>query len=307
MRLYFSIILALVCLAFAVPSVLAANYDVQFPNDRKLAQLTLVTASTAGGKTVVQRKTVNAQGKLSIPDNCMIEIILAYDGVVGFPMLRQLHARQIVALNSNKQELEDAQLAMCADWTNLLSLKLNDSLVTDKSIPIIAGFTKLTELELSRTDVRGSNFELLKNLVGVTKLNLQGLSLVPGALTRLLYMKNLEAVDFARDSLTDEDMTVLSRFEKLYIVSVNGNQKITNAGLIKIAGLKRLYELHIVDTQANEDLLPYLEIKPRFVSLTVRASKFWKKGVPSSKKWHFAINDATRTYQVPTELFNPLH
>lgn len=307
MRLYFSLILAFVCLAVAVPSVWAANYDIQFPNDKRLAQLTLVNTVTAGGKTVVRRNLINAQGRLSIPDNCTIEISLAYDGLAGFSMLRQLHARQIVVLNSNKQELEDAHLAECADWTNLVSLKLSDSLVTDKSIPIIAGFTKLTELELSRTDVRGLNFELLKNLVCVRKLNLQGLSLVPGALTRLLTMKNLIAVDCARDSLTDEDMAVLSHFANLYIVSVNGNQKLTNAGLIKIAGLRNLYELHIVDTQANEDLLPYLESKPRFVSLTVRASRFWKKGVPSAKKWHFDINDATKTYQVPAEFFNPLH
>lgn len=308
MRQLLLFMVSLFWLGSAGPSAVAASYEVNFPADKSLGRLIIDTSVHEKGKVALKPVYVQARGRVMIPSDSLIHIVLTYEGLEHFAAFKQLHPQQIVELQTNKQEFEDSHLAQCASWTNLQKLLLNDSLITDKSMPIIARFTRLKELKIGKTDIHGSNFELLKNLTCLQNLNIQGTALVPGALAKLLpVFPSLIWLDLAKTSLADDDLAVVVKAANITSLSLIGNPRVTNRGMKTLASLKNLQQLYLTDTSVTDTALADLRRMPGLRQLTVRAAKFWQGGKSPIGALKFEIIDATRTYQVPTELFSPLH
>ena len=107
--------------------------------------------------------------------------------------------------------------------------------------------------------------------------------------------------------LADDDLAVVVKAANITSLSLIGNPRVTNRGMKTLASLKNLQQLYLTDTSVTDTALADLRRMPGLRQLTVRAAKFWQGGKSPIGALKFEIIDATRTYQVPTELFSPLH
>jgi hypothetical protein len=131
----------------------------------------------------------------------------------GYPVCVQFH-----------NFADDRLMARVADLPRLEYLSLFNSPVTDTGLARLCGLTRLKTLHLHETAVQGSGLKSLENMVELEELMLPHIQ------------------------VSDADLAHLRRLTKLKGRLQLSGRQITDAGLIHLAGMRRLKELHLRET-----------------------------------------------------------
>lgn len=119
--------------------------------------------------------------------------------------------------------------------------------ITDESINILSQLKSIDFICVMKCpNIHGATFGALKKVshpialsIGSSKIHRENLKLLEDVPIRYL--------DAQRLDLTDKDLAVIGKFEKLHGLLLHGNHRITSAGLMKLTNLKNLSLLGIHD------------------------------------------------------------
>jgi hypothetical protein len=279
-----------------------------FPDTAPVARfdLNVPTVDAKGAPAVVRRK-ITARGKIQLPIDCNVTILLLYDGVEHLQTLSQLNPAQVIQINAASLDLDDAQFAFFKRFPAIVRINLDSTMVTDKSMPVIGTFKSLSDLRLSKIDVTGSGFDALNGL-GLKILELNGSNLKEGNLQKIKSLPGtLYSLNCSRTHIGNADMAFIGKCQKLTSLNLDGDKKITDACIEDIAKLKLLDYLNIADTGMTEKSLPILAKMPNLKHLVVRNSTFWKEGSGKSPLSTLKISDSVAVSRTPVDVFTPLH
>ncbi len=132
------------------------------------------------------------------------------------------------------QRISDAGLKRIKNLTDLRVLNLYGNKVTDEGLEQLQPLKKLNELNLSLLPITDEGLEHLKLLTGLEHLE-------------LLYSEG-----FAGPRLTNEVADILVPLSNLTTLNLTG-AKLTDAGLARLRGLKKLKTLRLVRTQISKE------------------------------------------------------
>ncbi|MBS1989097.1 MAG: hypothetical protein JSS83_01195 [Cyanobacteria bacterium SZAS LIN-3] len=310
-----NIFLALALLASGCSSAAAATAtevycELSFPEGKPIAQIIWDQGNKGGSTTTVNgQASVMATGRIKVPKNIPLKLMLRYEALNHMESLEQLGQCRVVTFNANKLEVEDSHLTHISSFHELHDLQLNDTLITDKSIPLIGSFIGLSNLRLSVTEVSGANFECLRNLKSLRCLNLHGTALKQGALAKLRpILGGLHELDLSSTGLTKEDASELQHLQHIQDLELTKNKKIDDSAMQYLIGKAELRKLAIADTSVTEKSLAVFKTLPHLSILQVRDSTFWQNGKPRPVKIAgLSILDAATTCRTPVTLFGPVH
>jgi hypothetical protein len=282
------------------------RYIVQFPNDIRVADITVRDQGGQAGKSKDRR--LIAHGTVAIPANCALNVELLYDGPTHMETIEQLDAHLITEFSAAKLEFDDRQFAHLKKFKNLATLDLNSTLVSDQSLPLIGSFPELWRLRLNNTDITGSGFDALRNLHKLSKLDIEGIGLKQGTIAKLKPLAaSLTSIDFAKSGLTKVDMLAIGDLHNLTHLDVSGNKLVDDSCLKYLQPLHKLVVLNITDTAVTEKSLPDIDRLPSLKTVIIRNSQFWISGKPQKSKAGITFRDASTDTRVPIYMFGPLH
>ncbi|CAN5334299.1 hypothetical protein BH11CYA1_BH11CYA1_13890 [soil metagenome] len=280
-------------------------YVLSFPAGPALAEILWNTAPEDAGKV---KGRVLATGKVSVPKNKALEIVLRVESLEHMEALEQLAKLPVRNLIAAKLDFEDSHLQHFKNFKELAYLNLDETLVTDKSIPTISGFSNLVALRLSSTDVTGTNFDALTKLQRLATLNIHGISLKPGCLLKLKgVLVHLRDFDFSAVNLPHEDAAALTYGVILKSIDTRGNKGFDDSCIGYLAKMQSLKSLNVTDTKVTEKSLPALAKLPRLKTIIVRGRTFWTGGVPKETGGRLRVVDSASTSNATLDIFKPLH
>ena len=280
-------------------------YVLNFPPGPALAE---ILWNTAAEDKIKGKGRVLATGKVKVPKNQPLEIVLTVDSLDHMEAMEKLAGLPVRNLIASKLDFTDEHLQHFKDFKSLSYINLDQTLVTDKSLPIIAGLPFLVSLRLSGTDVIGSNFEALSKLQLLDRLNIHGISLKPGYLKKLkatfVYLKEL---DISATNLTHDDASALAYCTVLKGLDVRGNKGFDDSCITFLSKLKMLKSIDVTDTRVTEKSLAVLSQLPKLRSLVVRARSFWVSGEPKETNGRLTVVDSASKSNATIDIFRPLH
>jgi hypothetical protein len=128
-------------------------------------------------------------------------------------------------------------------------LDLRATLVTDAGFGCLARHRTLSALGLNWTAVTGTGLAELANLQQLGCLDLSESSVTDKGLEGLARLRSLVALDLSQTKVTDAGLRHIGVLHGLIWLSLSGSFKhwgmFTDAGLMEIAALKNLSELHL--------------------------------------------------------------
>jgi hypothetical protein len=280
-------------------------YDLTFPPGPALAQILWFTQKEGSSKT---KERVLASGKVKVPKNQPLEVILSTEALEHMDSIEQLAALPVTNFIAARLDFTDDHMRHLKNFKNLAHLNLDETLVTDKSLPLIATFRELLALRISVTDVTGTNFDALSKLPLLLHLNIHGTSLKPGCLTKLKgAFGHFIDLDLSATNLRREDAAALTSATELKSLDLSGNKGFDDSCIIYLAGMTHLKSLKISDTSVTEKSLAQLSKLPKLKSLIVRNRTFWRSGVPRETSGRLKVIDCSVKNNASLEVFEPLH
>ncbi len=287
------------------------SYELNFPTESALAQI--LWNRQADGNSIVKGKgrakgRVLARGKVRLPKNVSFEVVLIPEALEHMDSIEQLAALPVMNIIAAKLDFTDEHMRHLRNFKGLLHLNLDETLITDKSVALIGTFKNLATLRISVTDATGANFEALSKLSALTTLNIRGISLRQGSLTRLQgALKQLTDLDMSSINLGKEDAAALAAATQLKLLDIAGNKRFDDSCIGYLAGMKHLKSLNITDTSVTDKSLSELAKLPKLKSITVRARTFWRSGQPSQLNGRLKVIDSASKSNTTVDMFSPLH
>lgn len=280
-------------------------YELNFPPGPALAQI-LWTTQGEGAKKIKGR--VLASGKVRVPKNVLLKVILSTEALEHMDSIEQLAALPVNNIIASNLDFTDDHMRHLKNFKGLAHLNLDETLVTDKSLALIATFQDLMTLRISVTDVTGTNFEALSKLPRLLNLNIHGITLKPGCLAKLKgALTHLLDLDISTVNLGREDAAALAPAIELKSLDLAGNKGFDDSCVVHLAGMKRLKSLKLVDTSVTDKSVTALSKLPNLKSLIVRNRTFWRSGSPSESNGRLKIVDSASKSNATLEIFKPLH
>ncbi len=279
--------------------------ELNFPPGPALAQILWITKKE--GSTKIKARVL-ASGKVKVPKNQPLEVILSTEALEHMDSIEQLAAFPVTSFVAARLDFTDDHMRHLKNFKWLAHLNLDETLVTDKSLALIATFKELMALRISVTDVTGSNFEALTKLPILLHLNIHGTNLKPGCLAKLKgAFGHFIDLDLSATSLRREDAAALTSATELKSLDLAGNKGFDDSCVVYLAGMKHLKSLKINDTSVTEQSLAKLSKLPKLKSLIVRNRTFWRSGVPSETSGQLKVIDCSVKNNASLEVFEPLH
>lgn len=280
-------------------------YELNFPPGPALAQ---ILWNTRPEDTYKVKGRVLARGKVKVPKNQPLEVILSTEALEHMDSIEQLAAFPVTNFIAARLDFTDDHMRHLKNFKSLAHLNLDETLVTDKSLALMATFRELMALRISVTDVTGTSFEELSKLPILLHLNIHGTSLKPGCLNKLKgAFGHFIDLDLSATNLRREDATALTSATELKSLDVSGNKGFDDSCVVYLAGMKHLKSLKISDTSVTEKSMAQLSKLPKLKSLIVRNRTFWRSGVPSETIGRLKVIDCSVKNNASLEVFQPLH
>ncbi|MBP9092381.1 hypothetical protein KBI23_15245 [bacterium] len=278
--------------------------ELNFPQGQALAQILWTTQKEGSSKT---KGRVLASGKVKVPKNQPLEVILSTEALEHMDSIEQLAAFPVTNFIAARLDFTDDHMRHLKNFKSLAHLNLDETLVTDKSLALIATFKELMALRISVTDITGTNFEALSKLPILLHLNIHGTNLKPGCLAKLKgTFPHLSDLDISTTNLRREDAAALTSATALKNLDLGGNKGFDDSCIGYLAGLKHLKSLKVADTSVTDKSLAELSKLPKLKSLIVRNRTFWRSGIPSETSGRLKVIDCAAKSNATLEVFQPL-
>lgn len=178
----------------------------------------------------------------------------------------------------------DAGLEPFRQCKKLKFLALNETGVTDAGLAYIGGCRDLTTLSFREhfvTDLGLANF---KDCQKLESLELIHLRMTEQGLGCFQDCQNLKFLVLGNTPLGDEALAQLQSFPKLNLVMFTNENRVTNAGLAKLSGLKELTFLRLYATQADDGGVESLKKLTKLTSLQLIQTKLTSTGIAELKQ-----------------------
>jgi hypothetical protein len=195
--------------------------------------------------------------------------------------LHPLDAEQMAALCELSQ-LEDLSLTTCGlsdpqveplkKVATLRSLNLTSNHVSDSGLAAIHNLVEVQSLTLANTRVNGASLLKAKFLGNLKSINVDSTPFSQG-FQALRSAPNLESIDVANTSATDEHLKFLGSHKQLRKIRISGNQAITDRGLSFLEGNPQLESLDIKGTAITGAGLKFLKGTKKLKELHTRDSR----------------------------------
>ena len=148
--------------------------------------------------------------------------------------------------------IEDQDLAMIADLTELLELTLDDTRITDDGLQYLSGLENLEHLRLRGAAITDAGLQHLLPLKYLRILNLPQARFTDAGLTSLKRLPELEQLRFSSPHVTDAGMAELKDFPALWHLHLI-QVPITDRGLLPFERMDGLYSLYMDGMQITDD------------------------------------------------------
>jgi hypothetical protein len=140
----------------------------------------------------------------------------------------------------------------------LRSLNLTGNHVSDSGLAAIHNLVEVQSLTLANTRVNGASLLKAKFLGNLKSINVDSTPFSQG-FQALKSAPNLESIDVANTSATDEHLKFLGGHKQLRKIRISGNQAITDRGLGFLEGNPQLESLDIKGTAITGAGLKFLK------------------------------------------------
>lgn len=210
-------------------------------------------------------------------DGWKINLSSAKDLKTAIKRLPEL--RRVAAIKSGK-EITDSHFAVFAKLNGLrrLDLSFNEN-ITDAGLQSLKPLSKLTHLDLTYAEkITAAG---VAHLAGLEELQILNLTHIPlgGGTKHLAKMHRLTELQLERCKLTDADLAPLAGMAELRILNLEGNESVTAPGLKSLTGLRKLEELTLTSTSANDEALGHLSGLTNLKSLKVNHTAITDQGL----------------------------
>jgi internalin A len=225
--------------------------------------------------------------------------------------------KALEAINlSDCRALTNTGLAHLSKLKNLRTLSLRSTQVDDKGLAVLSQSLALETLILEFTRVRGPGLVHLKDLPKLSVLTLNpnrntadktkiDLSPLSGGFSALRALKvggnqltdahlssasdlgNLQRLTFRTLGFTkfsDAGLAPLGKLANLQELRINGSTKVTDAGVVHLAGLSKLEKLDLGRTGISSGCVTTLGKLPALKELEVVGSRFGPDGIAQLRK-----------------------
>ena len=166
-------------------------------------------------------------------------------------------------------ENTDAVLSHLGNLPNLRDLRIDGAGITDAGLAHLGKLVNLQYLTLSEGNaVTDAGLARLGNMSGLSTLNIH----TPNATAAgYVFLADLPALrSFSSSTIGDDGMDALLSVTMLRYVGLDGNGKVTNAGLAKLATLPNLSTLRLHCPGITEKGLAALETFPALIHIYLR-------------------------------------
>lgn len=176
------------------------------------------------------------------------------------------------------QRAGDAETEHIARLPELETLDLEKTRLTDLGLARLGRLRKLRWLSLRKTPVSGAGIAELRNLTVLQHLDLRGVGRW-GTLEPLAAFANLKHLDLTSAGLEGDQLRGLEMLSALTWLSLGDNPNISDPGLQRLAGLRRVEELYLPNTGITDAGLESLANLKRLKTLDVHGTRVTQGGV----------------------------
>jgi hypothetical protein len=186
---------------------------------------------------------------------------------VDKPTTEEKAAMDFVAKFGGKATL-DAHLSDEARVSAKFEAVSNSLLAGLKKYPRIGG---VDAFDASQCSDKG--FAALKDLPNLRKLVLGKANLSPEAVTAIGQLTELRYLGLVNANLTDAELEGLKKLTLLEHLTISGNPKITDKGMLAVKGFERLQVLYLGNTSITDEGLKELKVLDGLRTLSVGGTK----------------------------------
>lgn len=285
---------------------------INFPNNYSLGTVYFIPPKPE--KLVVWTQdaisTQKAQGNIKVPasPNGGVLLVGGYHLAQNMKVLQKLKANDLQYLDMYRTEIEDKDIVNIVGLTGLIGLQLDDTEIGDASLKTICRLPNLKFVTLSSTQVTGATLADLAPLKNLRRLELGHNILKKEYLSELLKLKQVQKIGLQGCRINDKDLETIGKLDNLETLQLLENTQITDLGLKKLAGLKRLGVLEVTHAQITINGLKALKHLPLHL-LIIGKGQFTPSQIARIKqvfpKAQINIHDSSN--RMDPELFKPLH
>lgn len=229
--------------------------------------------------------TKSAFGKFEVADDTPTGIKIPQDILISYPYLlrgfrpNDLYKFELGKIGNltwfteNGDGCYDVALAYASRMTGLAWMIANDTTLTDVGIRCIQDLPSLISVEVSRTHVTAGALAKLKNF---DNLHMLGISSVSGGkhlLSRIGTNKSVLALALEKLDLRNEDVQKLRGATKLDFLSIQENEKLTDAAL---EGFTNLGQVRFGGTAITPKIIPIL-VRMKNLKIVAVNEKYWAR------------------------------
>jgi hypothetical protein len=218
-----------------------------------------------------------------------------------------LQAHDLIGLDFHKMPITDKGLANIEHLRGLETLVLNDTDFCDAGFASVVKLTGLHRLAMYSTNVTGAGLRKLRIMRNLRELDISRVPLNDDPLDFITDLGRLIVLDCGRSELGDRAAANIASVKGLMQLGINGNTRLTRAGVVKLAKLSRLEGLHIdftgVRTEDARTFENFRALKDLYIGgdgFTPDTVAQWQRRLPRVK-----IHLQLRNQKLPVELFNP--
>ncbi len=283
---------------------------INFPKNYSLGILYIVPFKpedlTAYPQQAIKRQ--KAQGDVQVRDKGLAMLTGSYQLAENMSILKNLKADDLQVLDMYRTDITDKDITNISGLSGLVGIQLDDTEVGDDSLNTICRLPNLKFISLSSTQVTGATIGKLATLKHLRRFELGHNVLKKEYLSELIKLRKIERLGLQGCQINDKDLDVIGKLDNLTSLLLLENTQITDLGLKKLAGLKKLSQLEITHAQITPNGLKAL------VSLPIKRLFIGKKQFTPSQieriRQMFPQAEITlydNSNRMDPELFKPLH
>jgi hypothetical protein len=169
--------------------------------------------------------------------------------------------------------IDDAAARHLGRLTGLNQLDLSETRITDAGLAHLSHLATLSSLELDGTSVSDAGLLHLHALTSLEYLSLRKAKIRGPGLRHLTTLPSLKSLHLRETELTDSALCAIAEIHGLRTLNILACPRITNAGLVAIAGLFELRRLYVGSPGITDAGVIHLKGLTKLERLYLRDSK----------------------------------
>ncbi|MBC8000437.1 MAG: protein kinase [Leptolyngbya sp.] len=254
-----------------------------------------------GHVTVTGARQAIAKGEVIYPASEEVGFQIIKDGARETSLMRGFNGDEFTRLRATKmmELVDDKAIHDFSHLRTLNCLELDTDNVSDYSIPVIDNsFPKLEILSVPNTLITGPGLAKSRLLKQLTLLRMSCNENGRAVVDALVGSKKITYLTMTNCDLKDADLEKIATMPNLTELQIRSNAGITDKGIAKLAPLKRLKSLDLVDCKTSPAWVKSLQKIPNLRLVNIKTES-WSAAERATLK-----NNAGVFYEVNDGLMN---